>query len=561
MKRLLVNHIGYEIGQPKQGILQVKQPFLGAQFTLVDNNNNEAVYRGELTACGDVDNWQLGLFYRLDFTSFEKAGLYHLALDIEDKTFCSEPFEIADALLTKRTLDSVMGYFKSQRSRGIWDETDKSLPFYGENRRDTVDVRGGWWDASGDKSKYLSHLSYANYMNPQHIPMAVWNMLEALNHSDKLPAELRDDLLDEALFGADFLCRMQDPAGYFYTTVFDTWSHDPEQRMICSYKTQQGVKNERWQAGWRQGGGVAIAALAKASIQERGGEFQRESYLAKAVKGYAHLKEFNCQYLDDGVENIIDDYCALLAALELFNATQDTEYGDDAKTRATSLLARLSEDSVYQGWFRADSTGHRPYFHAAEEGLPLLALLKFVQSKVAADELKVQVEAGLLQSVRFYQQVSFELNNPFNYVRQYQKPLGEDKRSAFFFPHNNETGYWWQGENARIASLTCTFRRLHSHFGEALPNSALQLAQGGLDWVLGLNPLDICMLHGKGRNNPPEYYPGHSSVSGGVCNGITSGFWDERGITFAPTDDPDHSWRWSEQWLPHGAWYLLAICS
>ena len=34
-----------------------------------------------------------------------------------------------------------------------------------------ADLHGGWYDASGDVSKYLSHLSYANYMNPQQTPL------------------------------------------------------------------------------------------------------------------------------------------------------------------------------------------------------------------------------------------------------------------------------------------------------------------------------------------------------------------------------------------------------
>ena len=42
--------------------------------------------------------------------------------------------------------------------------------------------------------------------------------------------------------------------------------------------------------------------------------------------------------------------------------------------------------------------------------------------------------------------------NPFGYARQYVKDPG-GKRAAFFMPHRNETGYWWQGENARLASL------------------------------------------------------------------------------------------------------------
>ena len=48
----------------------------------------------------------------------------------------------------------------------------------------------------------------------------------------------------EALWGADFLVRMCDPAGMFYMTVFDRWSGDTAQREICSYSTQKGHKHD-----------------------------------------------------------------------------------------------------------------------------------------------------------------------------------------------------------------------------------------------------------------------------------------------------------------------------
>ncbi|QSA19222.1 chitobiase, partial [Vibrio furnissii] len=89
------------------------------------------------------------------------------------------------------------------------------------------------------------------------------------------------------------------------------------------------------------------------------------------------------------------------------------------------------------------------------------------------------------------------------------------------------------------------------------------LAHNALDWIVGLNPYDMCMLDGHGRNNP-DYLPqlGFFNAKGGVCNGITAGFDNEQDIAFNPTPhDQDllQNWRWGEQWIPHGAWYLLAI--
>ena len=51
-------------------------------------------------------------------------------------------------------------------------------------------------------------------------------------------------------------------------------------------------------------------------------------------------------------------------------------------------------------------------------------------------------------------------------------------------------------------------------------------------------------------------------VQGVHCNGITSGFDDEAEVAFIPEeyrDRLDQNWRWGEQWIPHAAWFALAI--
>jgi hypothetical protein len=89
-------------------------------------------------------------------------------------------------------------------------------------------------------------------------------------------------------------------------------------------------------------------------------------------------------------------------------------------------------------------------------------------------------------------------------------------------------------------------------------------ATSQLNWILGLNPFDSCMLNGVGRNNPPYMYFDSwefTNGPGGISNGITSGFHDESDIDYLipyRVTGADNDWRWGEQWLPHGAWYLLA---
>ncbi|EJL6924184.1 glycoside hydrolase family 9 protein [Vibrio alginolyticus] len=560
---LLTNHIGYERLGPKKAIIQTEQPHLSSYTAqLICATSEQTVATFAVEEQGKVANWHQGYFYLIDFSSFTTSGDYFL--QVEDTR--SSSFIVGEHILLDQTLSDVIHYFKSQRCGGLFDQQDRQLPVLNSNKK--VDVHGGWYDASGDVSKYLSHLSYANYLNPQQTPMVVWNILKGvslLEGSEDIAAFTRTRLIEEALFGADFLVRMQNEKGFFYMTVFDKWSKDTAQREICAYETQLGHKFDDYQAGFRQGGGVAIAALAAASRLSVHGEYDQQKYRNAAENGYWHLKEHNTQYLNDGEENIIDEYCALLACVELFKATKETRYLEESRLWAQRLVARQMSDEQIQHFWSANQDGSRPYFHAAEAGLPVIALCEYLS--IEDDSARSESVKRIVNlACEFEVTISNKVINPFGYPRQYVKGVNESKREAFFVAHNNESGYWWQGENARLGSLATMAYLAQPHIASQEVQQQLSVfAQDALNWVVGLNPYDMCMLDGHGRNNP-DYLPqyGFFNAKGGVCNGITGGFEDEEDIAFNPPaqkEDVLQNWRWGEQWIPHGAWYLLAIIS
>lgn len=567
--QLLTNHIGYERFGTKQAILQGETELPVSHAEIIRCHDNQSVMQLPVKPCGTIAQWHTGNTSSIDFTDLTECGEYRIRVG----DTLSAPFVVAEGLLMRRTFSDVLHYFKSQRCGGIFDRADKHTPLLGS--REHADVHGGWYDASGDVSKYLSHLSFSNYLNPQQTPMVVWNMLksfELLADEDSIADFTRVRLMEEAIFGADFLLRMQHPQGYFFVTVFDKWSKSTGQREICSYSTQEGIKSTDYQAGFRQGGGVAIAALAGAArllktqaANTLGWEDNNRSqrYLCAAETGYWHLTEMNAQYLDDSTENILDEYCALLAAVELFRATHDNRYLEAARQWAGRLAARQQSDNHQQHFWSATADGSRPYYHAAEAGLPAISLMQYLT--IEHDENKREATLAVItNALRFELRITGEVNNPFGYPRQYIRPVGGEKHSAFFIPHHNESGYWWQGENARVASLAAMAGMAQNLAIDSKLKVQLKIyAQKLTDWILGMNPFDMCMLDGHGRNNP-DYLPdlGFFNARGGICNGITSGFENEQDIAFNPTgqkDDILQNWRWGEQWIPHACWYLLAI--
>src|SRR5258706_240100 len=360
--------------------------------------------------------------------------------------------------------------------------------------------------------------------------------------------------------------RLLSPEGYFFMTVFEGWGRPGAERAVTGYVGEEGKFTTDYQAAMREGAGVAIAALARAARLSRksgiSGEFPAATYRGDAGPAFGTLAQHNREYDDDGVENIIDDYTGLLAAVELYRSTKRAEYREAADRRARNLVERLSP----AGWFRSDATD-RPFYHAADAGFPLLALSEYLAIARPADAPPVRAAIALALDPQLA--LNAAVANPFDYPRQSFRLFRDGKRGAelltgFFMPHANETGYWWQGEDARLASLAVAATlggraagQSGAVFGVSGPLAVF--AQHSLDWILGRNPFDVCMLYGFGGHNPDYSESSETNLVGGIANGITGavGSPEGRGISFAPGPD-DENWRWDEQWLPHSTWLLLS---
>ncbi len=600
--KFFYNQVGYDVDQPISVIVQSENLADGAEFSVMSGGT--AVKTGKLSTGSNPDNWlNSGKFYVADLTGL-KAGKYTLQVSENGQSQNSGEFTVEENALAKNTLATVLNYFYEDRADDPTVEGwDKSMSIYKSDKK--VDVHGGWYDASGDVSKYLSHLSYANYLNPQQIPLTVWSLAFA---SERIPNLLgatatKAKTADEAAYGADFLVRMLAEEGYFYMTVFDNWGSPFGKREICAFSGKDGDKSADYQTAFREGGGMAIAALASAARLNLKGDFTSEQYLAAAEKAYKHLSEKqniggNCAYCDDGKENIIDDYTALLAATELYAATKMLNYLEDAYDRAEHLSSRVSKD----GYFWSDDAKTRPFWHASDAGLPLVALARYSEVVGAIDE-----DAGIevhgrpfpywvcvtmigggcvnesIDNVRnairshfdWLVKITNKVDNPFGYARQTYKTNGAIK-DGFFIPHDNESNYWWQGEDARLASLSAAImyanRIFEGEYRNVSTSDVQKYAVDQLDWILGKNPYGTCMMYGKGTKNPATY-DGQSkydaTLEGGIANGITgknqdgSGIaWTDDGVGAVGFDSEKESWqvwRWDEQWLPHSTWYLMAL--
>ena len=91
------------------------------------------------------------------------------------------------------------------------------------------------------------------------------------------------------------------------------------------------------------------------------------------------LSAHNRELLNDGKENIVDDYCALMAATELYRASHAREaLRTAADQRADHLMVRLMTEGKYRDYWRADDVSW-PFFHPSDAGLPVVSLLEYAQ--------------------------------------------------------------------------------------------------------------------------------------------------------------------------------------
>ncbi len=559
-----VNQVAYDYAAPKFAVFETSRPLpASSRFQIEDVQTSNTVFKETLTSGQECADWFPGkYFYRANFSAFQQSGHFKLQVDQAGKSYNSFDFEIGTNALATQTVPAIIDFYHHQRANTPAElSADEHLLLYGSTN--TVDLRGGWCDASGDVSKYFSHLAYANFMSPQQTPLVVWSMVNTVETAAPLLDRLnaKTPLMAEALYGADYLLRSLSPSNYFYMTVFSYFNKDPRARRVVGLLANSKTTDD-YQCAYREGGGLAIASLARVSQWKTHGEFSAQAYLAGAERAFAHLQTHNLQYDDDGKENIIDDYCALMAATELWIATDRAVYRDAARQRAKNLAARMST----AGYFIANDS-NRPFWHASDAGLPVIALVRYLDK-----ETDLQNRAAALKTIKkaldYNLRVTDETINPFGYARQSFLFHGQ-VQDGFFIPHENETGWWWQGENARLASLATAAivggRLVYPGAGAfGIKPELADFASHQIAWILGENPYDVCFMYQFGKNNVPHMSSsfGHGSGRGGISNGITGqdGHPDGSGIDFKLHAN-GNEWRWTEQWIPHSAWFLQAVAA
>ena len=197
--KVLTNHVGYETSGPKHAVILGSASDNFTTCALKDNRDSRTLLTLPAQHTGPVKKWREWHFWTVDFDSFSTEGTFYLVCSSADTSVRSYPFAVRRLLLEQSTLSNVIYFFKEERSTGRMDQADHRLPFDG-SKKGMVDAHGGWWDATGDYGKHLSHLSFSTYFNPQQIPLVVYSLFKSQEQLNArgLPEFLRykDRMLD-----------------------------------------------------------------------------------------------------------------------------------------------------------------------------------------------------------------------------------------------------------------------------------------------------------------------------------------------------------------------------
>ncbi|WP_297959627.1 glycoside hydrolase family 9 protein [uncultured Ruminococcus sp.] len=504
---ILTNQVGYFTGRAKRATL-LSDSAKPVDFTLKDQSG-KTVYEGKTLPFGE-DKDSGDNVHIIDFTDFDEKGTYYL--EDEDGN-ASREFDIDGSEKYSSLLYDSLNYFYQNRS-GIEIEEDfissgdaKSLARAAGHPTDTaeieqtwgysgssgsIDVTGGWYDA-GDHGKYVVNGGLSLWlMQNQYETALKYGFEDAYADSTMLIPENVNgapDLLDEARWEMEWMLKMMVDSGKYEGMVYhkahdEKWTAlgiapaDDDMKRIVKPPTTAATLNL-----------AACGAQAARLWKDYDSDFADEC-LAAAEKAFAAAKEHPDMYapLDESIgggaygdTDVEDEFC--WAALELFITTGNEDYYDEA----TENKFFLDIPKTLGGGESVDSVGS---FDWGNTGALATLSAALNPDKFDKGDVEIVTEAIVSASDSY---LSLEEN------QGYGLPYGPSTLSY----NDDDEGYLW-GSNSFVTDNSIIMAYAYLLTGD---DTYLDGAIGGMDYILGRNPMDYSYVTGYGTH--AIEYPHH----------------------------------------------------
>lgn len=537
---VFVDQTGYDAGLPVRFIVSsTKFPAYGLGAFVWTSAGGPA-YQGKLRALGravgqDDSDW--GRYYFEGVIPAPAPKTYTLDVSLGGGNAAAQSVVVSPKRRLHETGELAYRFYSVQRCgcvvpgwHGLCHMDDAKLPDGSH-----ADVTGGYHNA-GDMHKHMG----------DNTPVSVYAMAAAYDR-DKVFFDAIDedhngraDILDEAEWGSDWMLKMRDPkTGHVWMNVTNDIDYhgipeldtngiagDGDDRVInINDPSDLGAYNI---AAW-----AVLARYLPGPKYREAAEKTWAVYEDRILAGYEPRQ--------------------IIAALELFKITGAEKYRAAAERLVRNVLTLQNAE----GWFASKPQGE-PEYRIVDEGTIPACLASFALAQPASelsDKVKDALRNYFLRSLRL-------ADNPFGIVRGY---TGAE---PFYFKSRDE---WFGGSNSMYCSVAWTARLAAQVFKDDAEFSAKlrDHADNQMHWILGMNPLNLCMLEGKGTSSRIRYHhlyaeiPGHErgAVPGEIPNGVIRepGNADRPWFDFRPPGGSPPSAESCEPWLPHNAYYLLAL--
>lgn len=488
-----VNQLGYTPGSIKVAVLGSKESRNVKTFELVDAKTGKRVLKRK----AGKNFGSYGPFnasFRLDFSSFSKAGRYF----IKAGKARSPEFNISEEVY-KGTADFALRYMRQQRcgfNPYLKDSchTHDGYTLYGPMPEKTqVDVVGGWHDAS-DYLQYSTTSANATY----HLLAAYRdfkNVFTDQHQTNGLEGRNgRADVLDEAKWGLDWLLKMHPRPDWMFNQIADDRDHAgyrlPNKDSVdYGYGKGKGRpvyfitgEVQGYKKYKNRATGTSSTAGKFASAFALGAQLfaAQDNALAEELKDKS-LSAYQYGLIKPGVsqtapgsapyfyeeDNWVDDM--ELGAAAVYQLTQDKKYFDDG--------LKYSAQETVTPWMGADTARHYQWYPFHNFG---------------HYELAVKSDAANKSRLISY------------YKEGIEKVWTKSKDNAFY----RGIPFIWCSNNLTTSfAIQCVlYRRLSGD------NSYLELEQAAFDWLFGLNPWGTSMVYGLPAQGDTPIDP-HSSLT------------------------------------------------
>ncbi|MFZ0519309.1 MAG: glycoside hydrolase family 9 protein [Acidobacteriaceae bacterium] len=559
--KIAFSQAGYEPGASKTAIASdLKSP----SFSLIDADSGKVV----LTKSVEQKKTDLGEYQVLDFSQVQQPGNYFLRSgDTTTRTFRIGEDAWRDSIV------KAVNFMYSERCgtvipgiHGICHQD--AYTYHGDKR---ILVNGGYHDA-GDLTATG---------NTPAMAYGLFELAERLKQQDEDPV-LYNRLILEAEWGLNWVLKTRFGDGYRTTgQLISYWTDgimgDTDDRF------GPAVNDPEW--NFRV---AAVEALAARVLKDSDPELANRSlatakedwqFAVAGLKTAPLLPEVYGQ--KDDLERIS---FGAIASIDLFRATGDQKYADEAVTLGKQILA--SQERKLQPW-SIPMTGyfytgpdrraifHR--FHMGEEEQPIVALAHLCEALPQNPNWMQWYSAIVLHS-KYYQQAVAAVDAPYNMLPAavYREsgvdqlpnsktwtPLRTADRTTYleevhrgvplggeYYLRRFPVWFDFRGNSSVLLSEAKALSTAAQLRGSV---DAEDLAQQQAQWIVGRNPFSASIMYGEGYDWTPLYSVRSGQMVGALPVGI-----ETKGTADAPYWPNQICWTYKEVWTqPVGEWIWL----